>query len=43
MTSRTLEPTPVIKRQQLQDITVTILSDGYLEGTFTLLNGIETD
>ncbi|WP_240528406.1 MBL fold metallo-hydrolase [Kosakonia sacchari] len=43
MTSRTLEPTPVIKRQQLQDITVTILSDGYLEGTFALLNGIETD
>lgn len=43
MTSRMLEQTPGITRQQLQDITVTILSDGYLEGTFALLNGIETD
>ncbi|PDO85775.1 MBL fold metallo-hydrolase [Kosakonia pseudosacchari] len=43
MTSRMLEQTPGITRLQLQDITVTILSDGYLEGTFALLNGIETD
>lgn len=43
MTSRTLEQMPAIKRLQLQDITVTILSDGYLEGSFALLNGIETD
>lgn len=43
MTSQTDQQPPAIARLRIADATVTLLSDGFLEGTFALLNGIDED
>ncbi|WP_268989177.1 hypothetical protein [Cupriavidus necator] len=41
MSSQVAFQAPAINRKKVGDMTVTMLSDGYLDASFELLNGID--